>query len=77
MTLHSGNSKEVISKNIKKLMVEKYPRKQAIAIALDNARKTKNYGEHEKEVDNSTHEKAEEAAKALGYVDKKWTISRL
>jgi hypothetical protein len=40
MPLQGGSSDKVVSSNIKKLKGEKYPHKQAIAIALDKARKT-------------------------------------
>jgi len=39
MPLTPGSSKKVVSSNIKKLKGEKFPHKQAIAIALDKARK--------------------------------------
>jgi hypothetical protein len=37
MPLQSGKSKEAIKNNIRKLMHEGYPQKQAIAIAFSNA----------------------------------------
>jgi len=40
MPLNTGNSNKAVSSNIKKLKGEKFPHKQAIAIALDKARKT-------------------------------------
>ena len=40
MPLQGGSSDKAVSSNIKKLKGEKYPHKQAIAIALDKARKT-------------------------------------
>jgi len=40
MPIEKGSSKEVISRNISKLVREGYPQKQAIAIAYDRARKT-------------------------------------
>lgn len=41
MPLRTGYSQRVLSENIRKLMKEGYPRKQAIAIALDRQRKAK------------------------------------
>ncbi len=41
MPLKSGKSKAVISYNIRKLMHEDYPQKQAIAIAMEKAGKKK------------------------------------
>lgn len=41
MPLLSGKSKKVISKNIKKLVSEGYPQKQAVAIALSQTKKRK------------------------------------
>lgn len=41
MPLIKGYSKRSISKNIERLLKEKKPRKQAIAIALDIAKTTK------------------------------------
>lgn len=40
MPLKKGKSKETISKNISELVRSGRPRKQAIAIALDTARKS-------------------------------------
>lgn len=40
MPLKSGSSKEVISQNIKELSDSGYKHKQAIAIALENARQS-------------------------------------
>lgn len=42
MPLLSGSSQKTVGKNIKKLRGEGKPRKQAIAIALGNARKSMN-----------------------------------
>jgi hypothetical protein len=41
MPLAKGKSDKVVSKNIKKLMDENYSQKQAIAIALSEAGKSK------------------------------------
>ena len=38
MPLQTGSSQKTISANIKKLIEEGYPHKQAMAIALENAR---------------------------------------
>lgn len=39
MPLHKSKSKKAVSENIKKLMAEGYPQKQAVAISLDVAKK--------------------------------------
>ena len=41
MSLKKGRSKATIEKNIKKLIDEKYPAKQAVAIAYERAGRSK------------------------------------
>jgi len=41
MPLYKGSSQTTVSKNIRKLMGEGYERRQAIAIALNEQRKSK------------------------------------
>jgi hypothetical protein len=40
MPLSKGSSKETVSKNIRKMMREGYPQKQAVAASLNQARKS-------------------------------------
>ena len=48
MPLKIGSSREVISYNIRELINSGYDRKQAIAIALNNAKKYKKRGKNDK-----------------------------
>lgn len=41
MPLHKGKSKKVVSENIKEMVQAGHPQKQAVAAALNTARKSK------------------------------------
>jgi hypothetical protein len=44
MPLAKGSSKKTVSKNIRKMMREGYPQKQAVAASLSSARRSKRKG---------------------------------
>jgi len=44
MPLYEGKSRKTMEKNIRKLIDEKYPPKQAVAIAYEKAGKSKKKG---------------------------------
>lgn len=55
MPLKSGKSRKVISENISEMVHSGHPRKQAIAAALNNARRGKRKKKHRNLGDNYTN----------------------
>jgi uncharacterized protein YdaT len=49
MPLSKGKTPKAVSKNVKTLLDEGYPHKQAVAISLDKARKSRPQSKHKSE----------------------------
>ncbi len=61
MPLHKGKSKEVVSENIGMLEGEGYKPKQAIAISLNNSRKSGGESRKKSESKHQTHHRHKES----------------